>query len=82
MFRLQCLTLERRKYECSKLNGFLVTIFHLEWGYYVNIKIPMRLGPAPTFRTFKNMSAVMLHFHMHICVYRMTRSINALNKKL
>ena len=30
----------------------------------------------------KNMSVVMLHFLLHICVYRMTWSINSLNTKL
>ena len=50
-----------------------VTIFLSEWGYCVYIEIPLRLSPAPKFRALKkNMSAVMLHFLMHICEYRMT----------
>ena len=36
-------------------------------GYSVYIEIPLRLSPTPTFRALKNMSAVMLHFLMHIC---------------
>ena len=69
MFRLQCLTLVRGKYECSKWNGFLVTIFHSEWGYCVNIKIPLRLGPAPTFRTFKKYERSDVTFsYAYLCI--------------
>ena len=51
-------------------------------GYCVYIEISLGLSPAPTFGALKNMSAVMLHFLMHICEYRMTRSTNPLNIKL
>ena len=32
--------------------------------------------------SLKNMSTVMLHFLVHICEYRMTKSINPFNTKL
>ena len=64
-----------KNYQCSKCNPS-------ELGYCVYIEIPLRLSPAPTFRALKNMSAVMLHFLIHICEYRMTWSIDPLNIKL
>ena len=75
------LTLTWKKYQCSKLNTYLVTTFLSEWGYCDYIEIPLRLSPAPTFRALKYMSAVMLHFLTHICEYRMTWSIDHLNKE-
>ena len=63
---LQCFNSYMKKYQCSKLNTYLVTIFLSEWGYCVYTEIPLRLSPAPTFRALKNMSAVMLHFLIHI----------------
>ena len=47
----QCINSYMKKYQCSKLNFYLVTTF-LSWGggYWVYIEIPMRLSPAPTFR--------------------------------
>ena len=45
-----------------------MTIFLSAWGYCVNIDIPLRLRPAPTFRDLKNMRAVMLDFRMDICL--------------
>ena len=42
-------------------------------GYSVYIEIALRLSSAPSFRAFKNMSAVMyVTFCMHICESRMT----------
>ena len=80
---LQCInSYMKNKYQCSKLNTYIVTTFLSEWWYCVNIEIPLRLRSAPTFRALKNMSAVMLHFLIHICEYRMTWSIDHLNIKL
>ena len=50
---LQCFNSYMKKYQCSKLNTYLVTIFLSEWGYCVYIEIPLRLSPAPTFRALK-----------------------------
>ena len=69
---LQCFNSYMKKYQSSKLNTYLITAFFSEWGYCVYIEIPLRLSPAPTFRALKNMSAVMLHFLIHICEYRLT----------
>ena len=58
------------------------TLFFSERGYCVYIEIKIEIKPARTFRALKNMSAVMLHFVMHICEYRMTWSIDPLDIKL
>ena len=50
---LQCFNSYMKKYQCSKLNTYLFTIFVSKWGYCVYIEIPLRLSPAPTFRTLK-----------------------------
>ena len=47
------LTFIRIYYQCSKLNTYLVILFLSEWGYSVDIEIPLRLSPAPTFRVLK-----------------------------
>ena len=79
---LQCFNSYTYNYQCSILNTYLVTtIFLSEWEYCVYIEIPLRSSPAPTLRALKNMSAVMLHFLLHNCEYRMTWSINPLNIK-
>ena len=41
------------KYQCSKLNTNLDTIFLSEWGYCVYIEIPLRLSPTPAFGALK-----------------------------
>ena len=40
--------------------------------YCVYMKKPLTFSPTPTFRSLKNMSALMLHFLMHVYEYRMT----------
>ena len=67
----QCFYSDMKKYQFSKLNTYLITIFLSEWRHCVYIEIPLRLCPAPTFKDLKNMSAVILHFFIHICEYRM-----------
>ena len=52
------------------LSGYYNLSFRV--GVCVYIEIPLRLSPAPTLRALKNMSAVMLHFLLHNCEYRMT----------
>ena len=42
-----------KKIPMFKMNTYLVTLFLSEWGYCVNIEIPLRLSPASTFRAFK-----------------------------
>ena len=54
-----------RNYQCSKLITYLITTFLSEWEYCVYIEIPLRLSPVPTIRALKNMSTVMLHFHIN-----------------
>ena len=71
-----------KKMPMFKLNTYPATIFPLEWGYCLYIEIPFRLSPDPTFRALKNMSAVMLHFLMHISEYNMTSSTNPLDIRL
>ena len=43
-------TLSRKNYQCSQLNTYIIIIFLSEWGCCVNIEIPFRLSPSPTFR--------------------------------
>ena len=64
----RCLNSYMKKCQCSKLNTHLTTIFLSEWENCVYIEIPLRPQHS---EPFENMSAVMLHFHMHICEYRM-----------
>ena len=47
------LTFIWKRYQYLKLNTYLIRHFLSEWGYCVNIEIPLRLSPAPTFRTLK-----------------------------
>ena len=72
---------------CSSMFSFLhvyekIPIFKIEClssyglscrrgGGCVYIEIPLRLSPARTFWALKNMSAVVFHFLMHVCEYRM-----------
>ena len=53
-------------YQCSKLNTYLVTTFLSEWGYCVNIEIPLRLSPAPTFRAFKKYDVTVSYTRLWI----------------
>ena len=46
-------------------------------GYCMYIEFLLRFSSASTFRVLKKINAVMLHFLMHICIYRITRSINS-----
>ena len=63
----------KKKYQCLKLNTYLVTLILSEWGYCVSIEIK----PYPNIQShLKSMSAVMLYFLEHICEYRMTWLIN------
>ena len=48
---LRCINSYKRKYQCSKLNTYLVTTFLSKWGYFVYIEIPLRLSPAPKFQS-------------------------------
>ena len=49
---LICFKSYTNKYECSKLNTYLVKLFLSEWGYCVYIEIPLKLSSPPplTFR--------------------------------
>ena len=80
---LQCVNLTWKKIPMIKIEYLSIdTTFLSEWGYCVYIEIPLRLSPVPTFRALKNMSAVMLHFLIHICEYRITWSIDPLNTSM
>ena len=54
-----------------------ISMFKIEylWGIVLHWN-SIEIKPCPTFRTLKNISAVILHFLMHICEYGMTWSIN------
>ena len=72
------LTFIRGNYESSKLNSNVVKTFLSEWGYCVNIEIPLGLFPAPTFRALKNYERSDVTFSYAHLVH----TINPLDAKL